>query len=296
MNKIASELMGGIGNQLFQYFAGLHFSRKFSSEFELVQPITALHRTEHKNSEIQDFQFSVETALSRDHFFSKHLMLNKAVFWISRRSRISANLVAIFGYITDDNLSKINETKFKSNSIYLKGYFQTCRYFLELDDYDRKVELRNPSPWFKGLLAEIHNHPHLAIHVRRGDYTAPGNVMGLLGEEYYKNALNRFEQNKFKIFVFTDDINSAKDLLMPILGNAAIYVAPPSGTPAAESLMLMSKCNAIITANSTFSYWAALLSTTAAKIVYPYPWFEGEGYLVPTVPDSWTPIKSYFTN
>ena len=296
MNKITFELMGGIGNQLFQYFAGLNLSKKFSTEFELVLPITSLHRTDHQLSEIQDFRFSVEPEFTKDHFFSNHSILNRAFLWCSRNSKTFANVVSVFGYITDGTFAKFSTSRLRPQSLYLKGYFQTFEYFLELDEDERRIKIKNPSRWFSGMLEEIRNHPHLAIHVRRGDYAALGNDMGLLNEDYYENALKAIGQEKYTVLVFSDEINAAKEMLTPILRPGAIYVEPPADATAAESLILMSECQAIISANSTFSYWACLLSTTAISRVYPKPWFESDNYLVPVVPDSWTPSNSYFSH
>jgi len=51
------------------------------------------------------------------------------------------------------------------------------------------------------------------------------------------------------------------------------FIANESMT-AAESMILMSKADAIICANSTFSYWASLINGQTSSIVLPRTWMK----------------------
>jgi len=296
MEKITTELMGGIGNQLFQYFAGVHFSRKFQTDLELIEPIKSLHNQQHKLSSVRDFNLVTNHKWEMESFFTKHLLINRVFFWISQRSNILSGFISTFGYVTEGAISKYDLKRFKTNSIYLKGYFQTYRYFMEMTQEAKIITIANPTPWFQLMLEDIRRHPYIAMHVRRGDYHDAGNKMGALTVKYYEEALGKLEKLGHPILIFSDDMQAAKEMLIPILGSRGLYIDPPRDASAAESLILMSHCEAIIAANSTFSFWAALLSKPETPIVYPNPWFFSEQYAVPEIPDTWISAKSNFEN
>jgi hypothetical protein len=294
MGKISIELMGGIGNQLFQYFAGLHFAQKLQIELELIEPIKSLHKKQHKLSNIRDFDFAMDHKWGMDSFFIKHYSINRIFFWMSQKSSILARSISMFGYVTEGAITRCQLKRLNGNSIYLKGYFQTYKYFTEITQEAKKISIVNPSPWFQLMLEDIRNHAYIALHVRRGDYQVVGNEMGALSVKYYEEALSKLDKVGHPILIFSDDVQAAKKMFVPILGARGLYVDPPSDASAAESLILMSLCKAIITANSTFSYWAALLSKSETPVVYPNPWFFGKQYSVPEIPDTWISANSNF--
>ena len=56
---------------------------------------------------------------------------------------------------------------------------------------------------------------------------------------------------------------------------------------AAENLVLMSMATAIICANSTFSYWAGLISSKSCHKVIPSKWFKNQDLAIDFFPSGW---------
>jgi hypothetical protein len=90
---------------------------------------------------------------------------------------------------------------------------------------------------------------------------------------YYGAAVNYIVKNEIKrplkFFIFSDDIDWCNKNVMI----SAVFVEN-SAADSWKDMMLMSNCKHNITANSTFSWWAAWLNTNTDKIVTtPNKWF-----------------------
>lgn len=142
----------------------------------------------------------------------------------------------------------------------ISGHFQSERYFMHAID-----EVR-------GLLT-MHNEQdytdYVAIHVRRGDYDDKYHPR--LGMEYYKLALEQFPPET-KFLIFSDDIPAARELLG--LGANFASFTYVSGGDYLQDFRIMKRCGGFITANSSFSLMAAILSPVEKKkIICPRTWF-----------------------
>ena len=167
----------------------------------------------------------------------------------------------------------------------LNGYFQSWRYFDSIaDELRASIAAATPhSTWFDSQRVDLAGQgPWTAIHVRRGDYTLTKNAKyhGLLGPDYYRTALATLRDKGVEgtLAVFSDDVEAARELLGDDSNNAH-FIEPPTGTHPMESIALMSGAGAIITANSSFSWWGAWLANpTSTTVIAPVPWFTGAGY------------------
>lgn len=100
---------------------------------------------------------------------------------------------------------------------------------------------------------------YVAIHVRRGDYVNNHFYVNLWETDYYEKAMSLFPNEKF--LIFSDDPDWCEE---NFIGDE---YSVSYGTEL-EDFNLMSSCKAIITANSSFSWWAAYLSN-CGKVVAP---------------------------
>ena len=119
-----------------------------------------------------------------------------------------------------------------------------------------------------GLRPDLAAIPHrTAVHVRRG-FAVEYGAHQTLPMAYYEQALDeiRSEHPGTVPVVFSDDPPWCRKHL-PIEG--AVIV---EGSPDWADLILMADCECHITANSTFSWWAAFLSGDDRPIV---PWLTG---------------------
>ena len=130
----------------------------------------------------------------------------------------------------------------------------------------------------------------VAVHVRRGDYLLGQNLcdFGLCSTEYYLEAMEqmRSKHPSARFFLFSDDMKWVKENLN--IDNC-VYVEKENGEPDHIDLFLMTRCRGHIIANSTFSYWGAMLATDDnATNIYPRQWFANPTWTVPDIfPDDW---------
>lgn len=131
----------------------------------------------------------------------------------------------------------------------------------------------------------------VSVHFRRGDYISLASLNLKLG--YYKKALRIFSPQSYKLFIFSDDIEYCKTLKI----FSKYDVAYISGNNAGEDLCLMSLCDHNIIANSTFSFWGAMLNQNLDKKVVCPEKFIGKkdkenSYINGNYyPATWIPIK-----
>lgn len=153
----------------------------------------------------------------------------------------------------------------------LSGHFQSTRYFEHCLD-----EVR----WQLRMKDEPAQNDYVAVHYRAGDYTCNEGYHPRMTLDYYSPAMALFPSAKF--LVFSDDINSARELF----GKGVEYSA---GRDYLEDFKLLKKCRHFIIANSSFSAIAAVLGEAAdKKVVAPRPWF-GQSYTSITGEDIYNP-------
>jgi len=152
------------------------------------------------------------------------------------------------------------------------GYYQSYRYVEGCEDALRRaLPFRRPYRAHAEALAfatrRKYGRPLVAIHVRRGDYVQPGfeDVWGnLTADGYYARAVDLIG-DEVTYVVFSDDIAGCRETLGL---EEAIY----ADVDAETSLCLMTICDAVVVANSSFSWWGAFLNPTA-EIYAPSRWF-----------------------
>lgn len=176
-----------------------------------------------------------------------------------------------------DILRKYNE------DVFLYGYWQSYKYFEDIRD----ILLKEFTP--KAPVVLNKDKLTIGIHVRRGDfYTINKDVHGLDLSNYYKKSIE-YMINKYKdfnLYIFSDDITWCKSNLK--IGSNIKYMENNTNI---NDLFLMAQCDHLITANSTFSWWAAWLNTNLNKtICTPSRWFNGREYY-DFIPPSWIQIN-----
>jgi hypothetical protein len=97
--------------------------------------------------------------------------------------------------------------------------------------------------------------------------------MGILKDDYFLNAIDSaFDdlQKKIKLIVLTDD----KEFGSRSFAGVADEIYGPDDIDEWEGLSIMSQACFVITSNSTYSWWGALLSSRNGGTAYiPTPWF-----------------------
>lgn len=173
------------------------------------------------------------------------------------------------------------------SNTYIKGWFQSERYFSDIRDillkeYTLKKEINFPSD----IMQIILNKNSVSVHFRRGDYKSH-NIM--LDDSYYPAAMDVIagRVNNPVWIVFSDEITYVKKNYH--FEGKVIFVDDTYKLKDYEQLILMSKCKHNIIANSTFSWWGAWLNQNENKyVIAPTNWISSQGNIVPT---DWIKIR-----
>ncbi len=178
--------------------------------------------------------------------------------------------------------------------VYLDGYWQSERYFKEIeptirDEFRAKEPLAGKNKELGDLVLSVNA---ASLHVRRADYvTNPlANLWnGTCDVDYYVRAISTIASTVENphFFVFSDDIEWARQNIP--LDHNAVYVDHNNAATNYEDLRLMSLCKHNIIANSTFSWWGAWLNRNPDKVVIaPQKWFQTPKMDTrDLVPDTW---------
>ena len=294
--RVEIELVGGLGNQLFGYFAGAYYAQKFNKNLIIDLTQVSLGLTNH-GSELTSFKLSKTHELIR--FKPGSIAkLNKRFF---DKLSIKFKFINYFRYkllgVYQSKEAGFDSFLEKQSEISrIQGYYQTWKYVNNLQELgaDISLEVLNPSNWFLKLQNEIKEVKPIAIHVRRGDYKNPNSPVGLLSRSYYQDAIgvvnNKYENRNF--WIFSDDIEDSQKLLDGLIPKSSNWICPPTGSDPAESLVLMSLSKVIIIANSSFSWWAAKTGVEKELVIAPSPWFRKLDSPTYLIPNSWNQIKS----
>jgi len=274
---IISHILGGIGNQMFQYAAGRALSLYIHQDLLLDIGDFSDYRL-HQGFELTKV-FSINTKIA-DNSDIKQLLGWKA-------GRLARRLLRRQVFSRFRGIQFVNEPYFHywpeffnlSGDTYLSGYWQSEQYFKQFADTLRQDFIFKESLF--GLNAElsvkIANSQSISLHVRRGDYVSDaksGKVMNICDLEYYRAAIDwiigRVSNPVF--YIFSDDMNWVREhLTLPF---PCHYIDHNCGADSYRDMQLMSLCQHNIIANSSFSWWGAWLNTHPEKLVIaPKTWF-----------------------
>jgi len=284
---VAIELIGGLGNQMFQY---------------ATAKALALHRNENLSLDSRLFADYELHNYSLHHFNIDALTVKEEIIFepvsFSTKMKAAFSQKKIFHQYVERNLSFDKKLfSLTAKNIYLKGYFQSEKYFSRFENEIRK-DFEIISPLKKKtveMLQLIDAHNSVSLHIRRGDYVtnAEANaVHGTCDLNYYHKAIKRIKEKVENpvFFIFSDDIDWAKQNLKT--DSTTHFVDFNDASTNYEDLKLMSCCKYNIIANSSFSWWGAWLNNYKNKIVIaPSRWFKTDIHnSQDIIPESWLKI------
>ncbi|MGB3007363.1 MAG: alpha-1,2-fucosyltransferase [Chitinophagaceae bacterium] len=283
---IITRIIGGLGNQLFQYAAGKALA--VNKNTDLLLDVSAFDEYKLRNFDLTAFHTEIQ--------FAKQEEL------VSLRKRNFAEKIR--DNIFPMALRKVYKPKHfhfhprffnASPNIYLQGYWQSEKYFETISSHIRK-EFTIKEEYIKNvtqLADEIRKSSSVSVHIRRGDLNNPttNEVHVILEIGYYKEALQIIRQivPDAILYFFSDDLNWVKENLHI---DGAVYVSGTKSETHIEDFYLMSQCKHNIIANSSFSWWAAWLNNNPDKIVIaPKNWFnKGPKDTQDLIPAGWLRI------
>lgn len=280
---IYSQATGGFGNQLYNYAIGFALAQTYNDELTI---------------DISPYKFSPRP------FVLNQLTISGKIESIyppgkdSKFFRMIARIMRIlasnrYGYCkwikeSTETRNQFGNYDFSHGaSLYLEGYWQNYRYFdkyykLLCDEFKLKEEYISAP--CQDLIRQVLSQDSVAVHIRRGDYEAAW----ILNDEYYHKSfefINETVENPH-YYIFCEDVSYVKEHYRYL--SSATFVTGKFPLSDLEEFWLMSKCKHQITANSTFSWWAAYLNQNPDKIIVApeYMHWTKEYY-----PESWHIFK-----
>ncbi len=233
---ITCELIGGLGNQLFQIYTTIAYSIDSAVPFKLpLNPI-----------------------LGNRHTYWDSFFKSATPFLVHNLPQNIYHEPA-FAYCPLPSYRC---------SVTLSGYFQSYKYFMKHKETITKLlGIRQQQEL-------IPLQDSISMHFRRGDYKKIPDYHPLLGVDYYTAALQQLEtQTQCKdvlYFCEDEDIDDVQNIIRQLPQNFTYRRCDASEDYL--QLLWMSRCKYNIIANSTFSWWGAYLGR-AERVLYPKVWF-----------------------
>ncbi len=280
-NRVVIFLRGGLGNQLFQICMGERLRLDYGchilySDILLGAGLFARSRTLREN-------FAQKAGLPNAHY--RYL---RGVFV---RGAISILRVISASLKREVRLGKLlcSEAAISRDLTSVPNYLDAPG-FEEVNDQDslrikRIIESIKPS---------ISNELGLfsALHIRLGDYLSLQHIYGQPSKTYLDRAFSHLRQNiekgvTEKVVLFSDEPTKARDYIPTTFPRDKVIMSNEICKSDFDEFLLMSQAQEIWIANSTFSWWAARISS-ASDVYFPQE-FRGPILNLPqySFPSNW---------
>jgi hypothetical protein len=289
-SAVTTEIMGGLGNQLFQIFATIAYSLKHKVAFYFPnQPIK--HGDRKKT------------------YWDTPLLNSLSQF-------VKQNVQGFIYHEPHFHYKAIPAPPEPPHHLKLFGYFQSYKYFKDQQNVIFKlIKLRELQFTTKNNTNQYENT--IALHFRVGDYKNLTNYHPLMTLEYYTAALTQLlhhesepqspthkKKNSFRILYFCEEADQdyvQTKMITPLQQNPLFkdkftFECIDHKLSDWQQLIVMSLCSKHVIANSTFSWWGAYLSGNASSrsVYYPTTWFGaamGDKNMSDMFPPHWNRIN-----
>lgn len=272
---IVTKLIGGLGNQMFQYAVGRQLA-------VLRKTLLKLDLSGFDNYTLREYlldRFNIQAEPADEQDLSKmNSLCEEAAVKAGKLNPFSKPAARYF------KESRRSYFRFQKKVLqlpadsYLDGYWVHPRYFSGirnelLREFSSKAPMNSRS---QAVLQKMRGSESCSVHIRRGDYVTDPRTMryhGVLSPDYYRAAVRRITERSPNacFYLFSDDLDWVRENLN--LEQQHVLVDTNVGESPHFDMMMMAECKHHIIANSTFSWWAAWLSThPESMVIAPAQW------------------------
>ena len=266
IDMIIIHVMGGLGNQLYQY--ALYEKFKFLGK-EVKLDLFAYKGAQGEEKEWRSFELEWLDGVAYEICTEdeRRLFLDNSMKFIDRVRR---KLIGRREKTVKEDADYMPEI-FSMDNVYLYGFLNCEKYYIDIiPELQEKIKFPpRTNPRNRHTMQAMRQENAISIHIRRDDYltVADGKrYMGICTEAYYNCAIDyiseRVENPIF--YIFSDDTAYAKRIYNK---NNMCVVDWNTGKDSLYDMELMRCCKHNICANSTFSMWGARLNTNPKKIM-----------------------------
>ena len=236
---IIVQLIGGLGNQMFQYA----FARKLSTLKNVPVKLDIFWYLDIKfgSDSVRKYSldiFNVQENIATREDVAKFLNKRGLVYKVIKKFKRDVLKIDSFSF---------NDKFFDTpDDCYLEGFWQSEKYFSDIREILLKeFTLKNGlGDVAKNIEAQELDGNSVALHIRRGDYVSDKKVsdsIGVCDMGYYYQAIDMIKEkiSQPTFFVYSDDIDWVKENLK--IDAPCVFVSRPE-LKDCEELVLMSKC------------------------------------------------------
>jgi len=301
---IITRLQGGLGNQMFQYAAGLALAEHRRTVLKLdVSWFREYPEYEaHNRYALSCFNITEQFASQEEIDRVAGVKLTRIERWsIALAERLHFYRYARRYAAPAHTLYETEEVPPESffdapDNTYLYGLWQSERFFATVSNLLRlHFSFRYPpQPTVEAMAQRIRaNGPSVAVHFRRGDYVRNptfNREIGVLSLDYYQRAIALLRERvpDAVLYIFSDDIDAIEREFRP--PGPHVFVRATQPWHAYDNIRLMSLCDHAVISNSTFAWWSAWLNPSPTKIIVaPQQWRRASPNVTrDRIPSSWT--------
>lgn len=237
---ISITLIGGLGNQMFQYSVCRTLAESNGYNFHILTD-------QYKNELTTYFNLPMIGYCS---------------------DRKPADSLSFKQHYYEDTLVQGFDSSINSvlDYTYLEGFFQTEKYFIQNRSNVERWFTSIMDPQVLELFVSYPKEEYCYIHFRGGDYVHFGGGSIILPISYFHHAMTTIKEmyNNIKFVIITDDKVLAKTYFPnePVLSNSMIV-----------DFNLLKHAKYSIISNSSFSWWARWLSKESVTVA-PKRWLN----------------------
>lgn len=284
---IITNIIGGLGNQIFQYAFHLYLKRNLPEQTHFLNICDFENYTLHSGYLLEKV-FDIKEQYT-DKVYLERFKKDNLIKRIGNKTGMTKNQI-----IFDNKFEGIGQLSGGKNYLF-HGYWQNKTYVESLQQtLNEKLKFNiEPDTEEKKIMELMEQSVSVSLHIRRGDYLSPENktkFSGICTDDYYSRAIKYFTQKYPHVlfFVFSDDEVYVKKNYN---GMTNFYIMKKHEKDY-HDMFLMSKCRHNIIANSSFSWWAAWLNKNPQKeIICPSEWFNIEDISQKILQDKWIKIS-----
>ena len=301
---VVIRLVGGLGNQMFQYAAALGLAVRQDRALKMEVSAFAAYKNR---------SYQLDCLKVPQNLYTGAPLFQPASNSIAARAIRRIKREVFKGYVFKGGTFRKGvycEPHFHFDpaffqlsgaEILLNGYFQSPRYFESVAQLlrERFQPVAPLSVTAADWAAKIAASPcSVSLHVRRGDYLqAPYSALhDVLDRSYYDRAVNlvqRLAAERVEFFLFSDEPDFIAEAFADLPGAHGVRSDP--GT-CWEDMFLMARCRHHIIANSSYSWWGAWLNPAGDRcVIAPARWFTPDKLAACNVldlyPDNWILLK-----
>lgn len=277
-------IIGGLGNQMFQYAFALSLKKKYPEEDVLIDT-SHFHyiffkkmgaANMHNGYEIEKVFPNVPLRhanwqqLIKLSWYCPNFILSRIVrkYMPVRRTEYLQPVSQYFEYHS--------EVYDIAGNTYFDGLWSSIQYY-EPIKAQLQTAFAHPAPneINKNYINEMESVESVGIHIRRGDYLQDPDFRGICELDYYKRGIEEIEKDgkRHTFYIFSNDMKWCQENLCPLLDkHEYVMVKENVGGKSCWDMHLMTHCKDLIIANSSFSWWAAFLNNQGGRIIAPSKW------------------------